>query len=60
MVAYGDVGRRKIDLTALGVERGNRTSSYFCTPKGAKVWGWEGVDGIHFCSVKELGNLGFP
>ncbi len=59
MVAYGDVGRRKIDLTALGVERGNRTSSYFCTPKGAKVWGWEGVDGIHFCSVKELGNLVF-
>lgn len=59
MVAYGDVGRRKIDLTVLGLEKGSRISSYFCTPKGAKVCGWEGVDGIHFCSVKELGDLVF-
>lgn len=59
MVAYGDVGRKKIDLTALGLEKGSRTRGYFCTPEGAKIYGWEGADGIHFCSVKELGDLVF-
>lgn len=38
-----------IDLSSLGVERRTDNEPYFCTPKGASVFGWTGVDGIHFC-----------
>lgn len=31
--------------------------SYFCTPLGAKVLGWDG--GIHYCVVEGLGNTVF-
>jgi len=33
--------------------------NYFCTPKGAKVIGCEGVDGIHYCFVKSFGEMVF-
>ena len=31
--------------------------SYFCTPLGAKVLGWDG--GIRYCVAKDLGNTVF-
>ena len=40
-----------IDLSSLGVERRTDNEPYFCTPKGASVFGWTGVDGIHFLSL---------
>ena len=44
-----------LDLTALGVERRADNEPYFCTPKGASIFGWAGVDGIHFCFVRGFG-----
>ena len=40
-----------IDLAPLGLEQRAGDETYFCTPKGAKVIGWAGVDGIHFCFI---------
>ena len=59
MITYADVSRRKLDLSPLGLEKGSKTSSYFCTPRGARIYGWEGTDGVHYCSVKALGQMVF-
>ena len=48
-----------IDLSSLGVERRTDNEPYFCTPKGASVFGWTGVDGIHFCFVRGFGGMVF-
>ena len=40
--------RSGIDLSPVGVERREDNNPYFCTPKGASIFGWAGVDGIHF------------
>ena len=51
--------RSKLNLSNIGLLRGEKESGYFCTPVGAKVIGWAGVDGIHFCTVKGFGELIF-
>lgn len=51
--------KNKFDLSAFGIERGESRSDYFCTPKGAKIIGWTGVDGIHYCTIKVLGEIVF-
>ena len=43
--------RSGIDLSPVGVERREDNNPYFCTPKGASIFGWAGVDGIHFCLI---------
>ncbi len=43
--------KSKFDLSAFGIERGASRSDYFCTPKGAKIIGWTGVGGIHYCTL---------
>lgn len=40
-----------IDTSLIGLEKGDKEGGYFCTPKGAKVIGWEGCDGIHYCFI---------
>lgn len=47
--------RQNLDLSAVGLARREDNSPYFCTPKGASVIGWAGVDGIHFCFVRGFG-----
>lgn len=44
-----------LDLVALGVERRADNAPYFCTPKGAIILGWAGVDGVHFCFIRGFG-----
>ena len=51
--------RSGIDLSPAGVERREDNNPYFCTPKGASVLGWAGVDGIHFCFVRGFGGMVF-
>ena len=48
-----------IDLAPLGLEQRTGDETYFCTPKGAKVIGWAGVDGIHFCFIRGFGEMVF-
>lgn len=49
----------KIDLSWAGFFRGDGRPRYFCTPRGAKVLGWAGVDGIHFCRIRGFGEAVF-
>ena len=59
MILYDNYIKKKFDLTAFGIERREGRSDYFCTPKGAKIIGWTGVDGIHYCTIKSLGDVVF-
>ncbi len=59
MVLYESYTENRFDLSAFGIERGESRSDYFCTPKGAKIIGWTGVDGIHYCTIKALGETVF-
>ena len=51
--------RSKLDLSHVGFQRGEKWSDYFCTPLNAKVIGWAGVDGIHFCTIKGFDEIIF-
>ena len=46
--------RSGMDLAAVGIECCRENTQYFCTPKGASVFGWAGTDGIHFASFAVL------
>lgn len=59
MTLYEKFRRLKIDFSAIGLEKGSGRSDYFCTPKGARIIGWEGVDGIHYCFLKDFGEMVF-
>lgn len=50
---------RRLDLSALGLTPGEARSDYLCAPKGARVLGWTGVDGIHFCTLRDFGEMVF-
>ncbi|MBE6884583.1 MAG: sodium ion-translocating decarboxylase subunit beta [Ruminococcaceae bacterium] len=56
---YERYKKLKIDYAALGLEMREEEEKYFCTPKGAKIIGWSGVDGIHFCFVRGFGEMVF-
>lgn len=48
-----------IDLACVGIETRDKEAAYFCTPKGASILGWAGVDGIHYCRIRGFGNMIF-
>lgn len=56
---YERYQKLNIDGSAVGLARGESESHYFCTPKGAKVIGWAGADGIHYCFVRGFGEMVF-
>ena len=58
-LAYQAFLKKGIDLAPLGLETNGAFISYFCTPKGAKVLGWAGVDGIHYCTIRGFGDMIF-
>ena len=59
MTLYQQFKKLNIDHSAIGLEQCDTYELYFCTPKGAKVIGWAGVDGIHYCFVKGFGEMVF-
>lgn len=48
-----------IDRAAIGLGKSEYDVEYFCTPVGAEVIGYEGVDGIHYCFIPEYGDIVF-
>ena len=56
---YDKYSRLNIDTSPLGIERSENENTYFCTPKGARIIGWAGVDGIHYCFVRGFGEMVF-
>lgn len=63
MIIYGKFKQLQIeenlDLSACGILPGKFISDYFCTPEGAAVIGWAGVDGIHYCMIEGFGEMIF-
>lgn len=51
--------KMNIDLANIGIEMRSENIPYFCTPKGADIIGWAGVDGIHFCFIRGFGETVF-
>lgn len=49
----------QIDLSGLGVISDSNIEPYFCTPKGAEIFGCAGVDGIHYCFIDGFGDMVF-
>ena len=58
-VTYDDFLRAGLTLEAFGIFAGEQKSDCFCTPRGATVLGWTGVDGIHYVQIKTLGETVF-
>lgn len=54
-VPYAAFLKKQIDLAPLGVAQRTDAYPYFCTPRGANIFGWVGVDGIHFCFIRGFG-----
>lgn len=48
-----------ISLAPVGIEFRDENMAYFCTPKGASIIGWAGVDGIHYCRIRGFGGMIF-
>ena len=44
------------DKEAIGLAPRREDEPYFCTPVGAEIIGWLGVDGIHFCFIPSISN----
>ncbi len=59
MLTYSEFLTKQIDLSPLGWEHRTENITYFCTPKGAEILGWAGVDGIHYCRIPDFGELIF-
>ena len=58
-ITYQEFMREPVDLQAMGIELGGEREPYFCTPRGAEIFGWAGVDGIHYCFVPGFGETVF-
>ena len=59
MNLYEKFRKMKQDFSLLGLQKGLSRKGYFCTPVGAKILGWAGVDGIHFIQIRDLGDMVF-
>lgn len=46
-----------IDGSYIGLEKGDETVDYFCSPVGAKVIGWDNE--IHYCFIDEFEEMVF-
>ncbi len=51
--------KTNIDLSPLGFIQNGDFVLYYCTPKNAKILAVSGVDGIHYCTIPEFGEIIF-
>ncbi len=58
-MTYRKFAKSGLSLAAVGAEPDIGRKGYFCTPDGARIFGWAGVDGIHYCFVKDLDDMVF-
>jgi len=59
MTLYDSLNLQTMDLSRLGLTVGASESDYFCTPVGAQVLWWTGVDGIHYCTIRGFDDMIF-
>ena len=51
--------KAKIDLSLLGFDMNGDFELYYCTPKKAQIIASSGVDGIHYCTIPQFGEIIF-
>lgn len=59
MSVYDKIKELNIDLSPLGIHCSETGERYYCTPEDAEVFGWAGVDGIHYCTIPQFGEMIF-
>lgn len=59
MSLYQKFKKLNIDHAAIELKAYGNEETYFCTPKGARIIGSAGVDGIHYCFVRGQGETVF-
>ena len=59
MTTYHKFRKLNIDHSAIGLEQSDTDVTYYCTPRNAEIIGWAGVDGIHYCTIPEFGEMIF-
>jgi len=59
MTLYEKFKGMNIRHSAIGLEQSDTDVTYYCTPKDANIIGWAGVDGIHYCTIPEFGEMIF-
>lgn len=59
MSLYEQFQALELDKSLIGLIQREEEGSYFCTPVGARVIGWAGVDGIHYCFIDGFGEMVF-
>ncbi len=59
MTTYTKYLKQNITCSPLGLSPAQGFYPYFCTPKGAKIIGSSGVDGIHYCFIRGFGEMVF-
>ena len=59
MTMYQKFRKLNIRHSAIGLEQSDTHVTYYCTPRAAEIIGWAGVDGIHYCTIPEFGEMIF-
>ena len=59
MVQYDQFRKMGMNHAAIGLEQSDTAVTYYCTPQDAKIIGWAGVDGIHYCTIPKFGDVIF-
>lgn len=59
MTTYQKFKKLNINHSVIGLEQSDTDVTYYCTPRKAEIIGWAGVDGIHYCTIPEFGEMIF-
>ena len=51
--------KTRIDLSPLGFDMNGDFELYYCTPKKAQILASSGIDGIHYCTIPQFGEIIF-
>lgn len=59
MILYQKFRNSSLDTGALSLYSGEDTSNSVYTPTGARILGWTGNTGVHFCQITGFGDMVF-
>lgn len=59
MKTFDKFKKLDIDCSSLGLEQSENFVEYYCTPKNAKIFAASGIDGIHYCTIPQFGEIIF-
>lgn len=51
--------KMNIDLSLLGFMQNGDFELYYCTPENSKIIATSGIDGIHYCTIPQFGEMVF-